>query len=83
MSDSSGTPGNAASQDPLSMRFPRQEHWPELPFPSSGDLLDPGIELKSPALAGVFFTAELPGKPLNNDLNPLIIRRFLEPSLCV
>ena len=83
MSDSFGTPWNVASQAPLSTGFPRQEHWHELPFPSSGDLPNPGTELESPALAGGFFTAELPGKPLNNDINPLIIRRFLEPSLCV
>ena len=83
MSDSFGTPWNVASQALLSTGFPRQEHWHELPFPSSGDLPNPGTELESPALAGGFFTAELPGKPLNNDINPLIIRRFLEPSLCV
>ena len=34
----------------LSMAFPRQEYWSGLPFPSSGDLLDPGIEPESPAL---------------------------------
>ena len=41
------------------MDFPRQEDWSELPFPTPGDLPDPGIEpvsLASPALAGVFFT---------------------------
>ena len=41
------------------MEFPRQEDWSELPFPTPGDLPDPGIEpmsLASPALAGVFFT---------------------------
>ena len=32
------------------MGFPRQEHWSGLPFPSSGDLLDPGIKPGSPAL---------------------------------
>ena len=36
--------------------FPRQEYWNGLPFPSPGDLPDPVIELKSPALAGGFFT---------------------------
>ena len=48
-----------ACSAPLSMRFPRQEYWSGLPFPSPGDLPDPGIEptsLVSPALAGVFFT---------------------------
>ena len=37
------------------MAFPRQEHWRRLPFPSPGDLPNPGIELTSPALTGVFF----------------------------
>ena len=32
------------------MGFPRQEYWSGLPFPSPGDLPDPGIELGSPAL---------------------------------
>ena len=43
---------------PLSMGLSRQEFWSELPFPSPGDLLDPGIEPGSPAipaLAGGFF----------------------------
>ena len=43
------------------MGFPRQEYSSGLPFPSPGDLLDPGIEpvsLTSPALAGGFFTTE-------------------------
>ena len=39
-----------AHQTPLSMRFPRQEYWSGLPFPSPGDLLDPGIKSMSPAL---------------------------------
>ena len=45
------------------MGFLRQEYWSGLPFPSPGDLSDPGIEPVSPALAGGFFTAEPPGKP--------------------
>ena len=44
------TLGTVACQTPLSMGFSRQEHWSELPFPSSGDLPNPGIEAKSPAL---------------------------------
>ena len=51
-----------ANQASLSMRFSRQEYWGELPFPSPGDLPDPGIEPTSPALAGGFFTTEPPGK---------------------
>ena len=35
---------------PLSMEFYRQEYWSELPFPSPGDLPNPGIEPESPAL---------------------------------
>ena len=38
------TPWTIAHQDPLSMEFSRQEHWSGLPFPSLGDLPDPGIE---------------------------------------
>ena len=52
-----------AHKAPLSMGFPRQEHWSGLSFSSPGDLPDPGIKPKSPALAGRFFTTESPGKP--------------------
>ena len=48
-----------ALQTPLFMEFPRQEYGSGLPFPSPGDLSDPGIEaasLGSPALTGRFFT---------------------------
>ena len=51
-------PQTKASQGLLSMGFPRQEFWSRLPFPSPGDLPDPGIEpssLTSPALGGRFF----------------------------
>ena len=46
MSDSS-TPWTVAHQAPLCMGFSRQEHWSGLPFPTPGDLPNPGIELKS------------------------------------
>ena len=49
------------------MGFSRQEYWSRVPFPTRGDLPDPGIEpifLESPALAGGFFTTALPGKPV-------------------
>jgi len=49
------------------MRFSRQQHWSGLPFPSPGDLPDPGMEPTSPALAGGFFTTEPPGKPQRQD----------------
>ena len=54
ISDPFVTPWSAASQDPLSMGFPRQEYWNGVPFPTPGDLPDPGMEpafLVSPALA--------------------------------
>ena len=61
-----------ACQAPLSMEFSiPQEYWSELPFPSPGDLPDPGIERESPAspaVAGRFFTAVLPGKPFHSFL---------------
>ena len=58
-------PNGLARQAPLSMGFSRQEYWGGLPFPSPGDLPDPGIEpesLMSPALAGGFFTTSATGK---------------------
>ena len=65
-------------QAPLSIGLPRQEYWRELPFLSPGDLPDPGIELRSSALEGRFFTLEPPGKPLESyilffkELRPLL-----------
>jgi len=53
-----------ARQDPLSMEFARQGYWSGLPFPSPGDLPDPGIEPMSPSLASGFFTTEPSGKPI-------------------
>ena len=55
----SAIPRTAARQPPLSMGFSRREYWSGLPFPSPGDLLNPGTEpafLTSLALAGRFFT---------------------------
>ena len=57
------TPWTVAHQDPLSMEFSRQEYWSGLPFPSLGDLLDPGIEPWSPALQADTLQSEPPGKP--------------------
>jgi len=61
-------PQNLAHQAPLSMEFFRQEYWSGLPFPSPGDLPDPGIEPMSPispVLTGEFFTI-VPTKPIVN-----------------
>jgi len=48
-------PSAVARQVPLSMGFSRQEHWTGLPFPSAGDLPDPGIKPVSLAFGGEFF----------------------------
>ena len=56
------TPWTVAHQAPLTMEFSRQEYWSGLPFPTPGDLPNPGINPESPALAGGFFTAVPPGK---------------------
>ena len=43
------------------MGFSRQEHWSGLPFPSPGNLPDPGVELRSPALQAESLPSEPPG----------------------
>ena len=53
----------AAYQAPLSMGFSRQGNWSGLPFPSPGDLPNPGIEPGSPALQADALPSESPGKP--------------------
>ena len=57
------TPWTVADQAPPSMGFSRQEYWSGLPFPSPGDLPDPGIEPGSPILQADALTSEPPGKP--------------------
>ena len=66
------TPWTAACQAPLSMGFTRQKNTGveyflleilDLPFPSQGELPDPGIEPKSPALQADSLSTELQGKP--------------------
>ena len=52
VSDSFVTPRTVAHQVPLSIGFFRHEYWSGLPFPSPGDLSNPGIEPTSPVLAG-------------------------------
>ena len=51
-----------ASQLHLSIGFSRQEYWSGLPFPSPEDLLDSGIEARSPALQADSLPSEPPGK---------------------
>ena len=68
------TPGTVARQAPLCPRdFPRQEYWSGLPYPTPGDLPDPGIDpmsllsksLLSTALAGGLFTTSATWEALN------------------
>ena len=47
------------------MGFPKQEYWSGLPFPPAGDLLNPGIEPRSPTLQAECLPPEPPGKPLS------------------
>ena len=80
-------PWTTIHQAPLSMRFPRQEYWSGLPFPTPGDLSIPGIKPVTPESSlwvGGFFTTAPPGKP--PDPSSLAkqskIERFTHPGLC-
>ena len=69
------TPWIVAHQAPLSMGFSKQEYWGGLPWPSSGNLPDPGIKptsLMSPALVDGFFTISTTQRP-TRQLNSAII----------
>ena len=57
------TPWTVACQAPLSVGFSRHEYWSGLPFPSPGDLPNPGIEAGSPPLQADTLPSEPPGKP--------------------
>ena len=63
------TPWTAAHQAPPSMRFSRQEYWSGLPFPSPGDLPDPGIEPRSPTLQVDALTSAFP-QARRGDIRP-------------
>ena len=54
------TPWTVAYWAPPSMGFSRQEYWSGLPFPSPGELPDPGIEPRSPTLQADALTSEPP-----------------------
>ena len=57
-------PWAVAYQAPQSMGFSRQEYWSGLPFPSPGDLPNPGVEPGSPALQADALPSQPPGKPI-------------------
>ena len=54
------------------MKFSRQEYWSGLPFPSPGNLPDPGTEPRSPALQADSLPAEPPGTPVQAVQNPTV-----------
>ena len=56
------TPRTVARLAPLSMGFPRQEYWRELPFPFTGDLPNQRTEPRSPSWLADFLPSEPPGK---------------------
>ena len=58
------TPWTVACQAPPCMGSPKQEYWSGLPFPSPGDLPDPGIEPETPELQSDALPSEPPGKPV-------------------
>ena len=66
------TPWTVAGQASLSMGFSRQEYWSGLPFPSPGDLPNPGIEPRS-ALQADSSPPELRGKPHTNIYLVLVV----------
>ena len=72
-----------AYQAPPSMGFSRQEYWSGLPFPSPGDLSDPGIEPRSPALEADTLTSEPPIYALLIDfslVNPSFVNLICRPQ---
>ena len=72
-------PWTVAYQAPPSMGFFRQKYWSGLPFPSPGDLPDPGIEPGSPAFQADTLTSEPPGKPLLQDNEHSSLRYTVGP----
>ena len=78
------TSWTVACQAPLSTGFPRQEYWSGLPFPSPGDLPDPGIELAfsvAPALASRLPPGNIPS-PLEL-LRAAHTAEILGASVCI
>ena len=71
-------PWTAVHQVPLSVEFSRQEYWRGLPFPPPGNLLNPGIEPKSPTLQAGSLPSEPPRKAIHITLlNKYIINKSL------
>ena len=62
------------------MEFSRPEYWSGQPFPSPGDLRNPGIEPRSPALQADSLTAESPRKPKNTGVSSLSLLQQIFPT---
>ena len=75
------TTWTVAYQAPPSMGFSRQEYWSGLPFPSPGDLPDPGIEPRSPAFQADALTSEPLSHLCPTLCNPMAIARQTPPSM--
>ena len=68
----SATPWTVACEAPLSMKFFSQEYWNGLPFPSPGDLPNPGMKPGFPALQADSSPSEPPGRPVKLSILILI-----------
>ena len=62
------------------MEFSRPEYWDGQPFPSPGDLPDPGIEPRSPAVEADSLPAEPPGKPKNTGVGSRSLLQGVFPT---
>ena len=74
-------PWTVAYQAPPSMGFSRQEYWSGLPFPSPGDLPNPGIEPGSTTFQVDALTSEPPGKPHKSGIDELISKAEIETQM--
>ena len=74
------TPWTVAHQGPLSLGFPRKEYWSGFPCPPPGDLLNPVIELESPAQQADSLPVELPGMPIC--VRTVLLTRSTLPAIC-
>ena len=76
---SSVIPWPVARQAPLPLGFSRQEYWSRLPCPPPGDLPNPGLEPRSPALRADSLLSELSGKPKNTGVGSLSLLQGIFP----
>ena len=74
------TPWTVAHQASLSVGLSRQEYWSRFPFSSPGDLADPGIEPRSPALQADSLPSEPPGKLLCHSQEDLLMSPYHVPG---